>query len=146
MDKAIINAYTIKVQQAPKIAAMREEMWAKQSMICSPKPTSTGVKDAIVKLKTGRSISGDECCEEKRDMKGLNMKNQFERLHNEDSHTASHRLKFTGETISGDYIQEPIRAIRLIHSTPLSELNSSGKTQDFASHVHFRMQLRPNLN
>eukprot|EP01041_Mallomonas_annulata_P010652 gene10652-22235_t len=48
--------------------------------------------------------------------------------------------------VSGDYCDRPIRATRLLNSTPVNLLTIPSRAGDFRTEVEWRLQLRPQFN
>lgn len=71
----------------------------------------------------------------------------YDRLHSLDGYTVARMKKHLNENaISGDYIGDPSKAMKLLQSMSHVDLNTPKRSQDFGSTVQFRLSLRPNLN
>ena len=47
---------------------------------------------------------------------------------------------------SGEVCESPVRAIRMLNSTSLGQLNIPARSGDFRNEVEWRLQLRPQFN
>lgn len=72
------------------------------------------------------------------------------RLSDVSSYTGLYRHRFTSKdgplAITGDYLDQPLKAIRLLKNTSSSMLTIPGRAADFCTEVNWRMSLRPQFN
>lgn len=74
----------------------------------------------------------------------------YERLSSEEAFTTNYSNKIhhthMKDSHSGDYLEDPRAAAKLLMNSSYSDLTIPGRAADFSSTVEWRMQLRSNLN
>ena len=74
----------------------------------------------------------------------------YERLSSEEAFTTNYSNKIHQthriDSHSGDYLEDPRAAAKLLMNSSYSDLTIPGRAADFSSSVEWRMQLRSNLN
>mmetsp|Transcript_10463 Transcript_10463/g.10531 ORF Transcript_10463/g.10531 Transcript_10463/m.10531 type:complete len:159 (-) Transcript_10463:277-753(-) len=84
------------------------------------------------------SLAGESCTQSQK------------RLCDVESFTGMYKKRFENDTvsqaISGDFCDRPIRATRLLNSTPVNRLTITKRAGDFRTEVEWRLQLRPQFN
>lgn len=75
----------------------------------------------------------------------LNDDSVYSKLNKAENFPLAYKKKYEGtSSISGDFLDDPVKAINLLKGTSSSNLNISGRSADFKSEVQWRMQLRNN--
>ncbi len=69
----------------------------------------------------------------------------YAKLNKAENFPVAYKKKYEGHIpVSGDFLDQPVKAINLLRGTSSSNLNISGRSADFKSEVQWRMQLRNN--
>jgi hypothetical protein len=144
--KAVLDAYRAKTA-LPEQRQFRRELNVRQPKYAQELSLS-GVKHLqIHHLLTSNVIDNFEASSKpshhtllKNDLSDTNI-----RLSQPQSFTHCYRGKVNNKArnVSGDYIQEPIKATKLLRGSAYSQLNLLQRSPDFNANVKWRMLLRP---
>ena len=71
----------------------------------------------------------------------------FQKLSSQDKYTDVFKKHIDGSSadVAGDYVDNPLKAVKLLQGTGYSGLNIPLRAADFKSEVTWRLQLRDNI-